>query len=885
MSSAASVSTSVAAMPASLAALLSGGTTGSSSALPSPALGTHSVGHFFSQPYGAIGVHQITPYVAPASASSSSVPATSPAPSATLPAAPLAVPPAAPSAPAPAAPSAAPPAASPIVDAPPPAPFHFAHLLTVKLKPDNYLIWRAQLLPLLRSHYLEGYIDGSLPCPPSMRAAVTTASVPVSVPNPAHRVWVAQDQAILSAIQSSLTEGVAGLVLFDATAMDAWTTLDNSFASQSHARASAIRRQLGEIKKRDATVTVFYNKVKNLADTLASIGQPLHDDEFTDFVLAGLDSGYEGLVEAVNNRDYPMAPRDLYSRLLHTEQRVEARRAELLSEPSANAAYKGGNQQQYWKPASGGSTAPILHTPQQQLKPSPPPAPYTNNNGGRPGGNRPCPQCQLCGIHGHMASRCHKRFQRDFLGIDNDGRNNERQAAMATQGYTQSYPVDPAWYMDTGATDHLTSELGKLSSREPYQGHDKVHTANGAAVGPLPGVPPVHDHAAPAGALPDGPLQRPASPSMPISPGPAPSPPDNGPASLVSTPPSTAASPGLGTSLAPSSPASTAPNTSAPASSAPVTAEPRRPITRSQHGIVRPRARTDGTVAWLAACMAHSVDDPTAEPRHFQAAMTIPHWRTAMEQEYNALLHNQTWRLVPPPPGANIIDSKWVFKVKKHADGSIERYKARLVAKGFKQRYGLDYEDTFSPVVKPTTIRLLLSLAVTRQWSLRQLDVQNAFLHGILEEEVYMRQPPGFVDPQHPHHLCKLVKALYGLKQAPRAWHARLASALGAHGFIPSTADTSLFLLRRPGVTMYLLVYVDDIILVSSLDVAADRLVQSLGADFAVKDLGKLHHFSWDGGCSHCWWLVPHSEEVFSGSLAPCRYAQMQDVYDPYVCY
>ena len=167
-----------------------------------------------------------------------------------------------------------------------------------------------------------------------------------------------------------------------------------------------------------------------------------------------------------------------------------------------------------------------------------------------------------------------------------------------------------------------------------------------------------------------------------------------------------------------------------------------------------------------------------------------------MEQEFQALLKNDTWQLVPPVSGVNIIDSKWVFKVKRHADGSIERYKARLVAKGFKQRYGLDYEDTFSPVIKPTTIRLLLSLAVTRGWFLRQLDVQNAFLHGVLEEEVYMRQPPGFVDPARPNHLCCLFKALYGLKQAPRAWHARLGSVLRALGFIPSIANTSLFLLQ-----------------------------------------------------------------------------------------
>jgi hypothetical protein len=132
--------------------------------------------------------------------------------------------------------------------------------------------------------------------------------------------------------------------------------------------------------------------------------------------------------------------------------------------------------------------------------------------------------------------------------------------------------------------------------------------------------------------------------------------------------------------------------------------------------------------------------------------------------EVQAPHQNGMWTLVPPRPGINVIDSKWVFKVKKHADGTIERYKARLAAKGFKQRYGLDCEDTFSPAVKPANIRLLLSLAVTRGWSLRQLDVQNAFLYGVLEEEVYMRQPPRFVNYAHLTHLCRLVKTIYGLK-------------------------------------------------------------------------------------------------------------------------
>jgi hypothetical protein len=140
-----------------------------------------------------------------------------------------------------------------------------------------------------------------------------------------------------------------------------------------------------------------------------------------------------------------------------------------------------------------------------------------------------------------------------------------------------------------------------------------------------------------------------------------------------------------------------------------------------------------------------------------------------MQEEFGALIKNKTWHLVPPGAGLNIIDSKWVFKLKHKPDGSIDRYKARLIAKGFKQQYGVDYDDTFSPVVKPTTIRTMLSLVVSQNWCLRQIDIQNAFLHGLLNENVYMKQPPGFEDSQHPTHLCKLDKYLYGLKQAPQA--------------------------------------------------------------------------------------------------------------------
>ena len=140
----------------------------------------------------------------------------------------------------------------------------------------------------------------------------------------------------------------------------------------------------------------------------------------------------------------------------------------------------------------------------------------------------------------------------------------------------------------------------------------------------------------------------------------------------------------------------------------------------------------------------YSLFSAAGEPNSVEEALADPKWRQAMEVEIQALDKNRTWHLVPGKSGQNIIDCKWVFKIKRKADGSIDRYKARLVAKGFKQRYGIDYEDTFSPVVKIATVRLVLSIAVSRGWCLKQLDVQNAFLHGVLEEEVYMKQPPGF---------------------------------------------------------------------------------------------------------------------------------------------
>ena len=154
-----------------------------------------------------------------------------------------------------------------------------------------------------------------------------------------------------------------------------------------------------------------------------------------------------------------------------------------------------------------------------------------------------------------------------------------------------------------------------------------------------------------------------------------------------------------------------------------------------------------------------------------------------MNMEMEALEKNKTWELVKLPEGKKLVGCKWVYTVKYKADGSIERYKARLVAKGYTQTYGIDYLETFAPVAKMNTVRLLLSLAANYGWDLQQFDVKNAFLHGELDEEIYMEVPPGFEKKLAARTVCKLKKALYGLKQSPRARFGRFARVMLNKGY------------------------------------------------------------------------------------------------------
>ena len=260
---------------------------------------------------------------------------------------------------------------------------------------------------------------------------------------------------------------------------------------------------------------------------------------------------------------------------------------------------------------------------------------------------------------------------------------------------------------------------------------------------------------------------------------------------------------------------------SAPTNSIPDSSLAPRMITRLMSGITKKKVILNLTVV--------------TEPYTLNQALKDLHWTRAMDQEIAALHHNHTWDLVAKPSDVNIIGCKWVYKLKHKPD--------RLVAKGYHQTLGLDYFETFSPVVKVATICIILTIALSSKWKVRQLDVHNVFLNGELEEQVYMSQPLGYVDTKFPTKVCRLWKALYGLKQAPRAWFQRLNSALLQWGFSTSKTDSSMFISFGQSTTLIVLIYVDDILITGSSHIQVASLIAKLNSEFALRDLGRLTYF------------------------------------------
>ena len=259
-----------------------------------------------------------------------------------------------------------------------------------------------------------------------------------------------------------------------------------------------------------------------------------------------------------------------------------------------------------------------------------------------------------------------------------------------------------------------------------------------------------------------------------------------------------------------------------------------------------PRPSADSHALYAAT---ETTDTTHGDPASFKEAMRRDdhvQWKQAAQEEFDSIQSAGTWTLTPLPSasssGRTAIGCKWVFKVKRKADGSIDRYKARVVAKGYAQKEGVDYTETFAPVAKFSAIRALLSLSAFYDLELHQMDVKCAFLNGDLDHEIYMTQPEGFVTSGKQDLVCKLQRTLYGLKQAGRSWNQKIDDTLQELGFTVLKSDSCLYVYGKISVVIFIALYVDDLLLASTSKPALTRLKADLVRKFSMKDLGEAQY-------------------------------------------
>ena len=255
------------------------------------------------------------------------------------------------------------------------------------------------------------------------------------------------------------------------------------------------------------------------------------------------------------------------------------------------------------------------------------------------------------------------------------------------------------------------------------------------------------------------------------------------------------------------------------------------------HDKVKTRSRTYNDASMITCFLS------MIEPKNVDQALNDSNWINAMHDELNQFKKQNVWTLVERPSDKNVIGTKWIFKNKLDEFGNVSRNKARLVAQGYTQLEGIDFHETFAPVARIESIRLMFCIACFYKFKLFQMDVKSAFLNGILNEEIYVEQPKGFVDQSFPNHVFKLTKALYGLKQAPRAWYDKLSSFLLSKGFHRGSNDKTLFLKNVNSDLIVAQIYVDDIIFGSTNETYAYEFSNFMKNEFEMSMMGELTFF------------------------------------------
>ncbi|CAH9086511.1 unnamed protein product [Cuscuta europaea] len=756
--------------------------------------------------------------------------------------------------------------------------------IPIKLSNDgsNYSSWKSQMTNLLFGYDLLGYVDGSTPCPDK------------SAPNLSF--WNRQDRLVLLALQSTVSGPVGPIINSCQTSTEAWEKLESSFGNTSITRMLSLHNSLATTKKAGKSVTEYMGIMEGLVDDLATIGHPVSSGQVMSYVLNGFGQEYKETISALRIQPTPLT----LSTLRHHLQQAEILAGD-NPDTSISVQYSVFNNfraliENYFKTTiktlytdGGGeftALTPLLsHHGIQHLK-SPPYTPehvgsaerkhrhvvetalalilqakvplyywpyafkhatYLINRMPTPTLQNDTPYHKLFGDMPHYSSlkvfgclcypwmrpytkhKLQPRFESCvYLGFSTTHHAHQCLHSQTRRIYLTRHALFFEKYFPYNSPNSLPPSSDYSHSLRTFISQLKsmpLSVSPTALANPSSTDNTIfHSTVIPLPSQVPQPVSTPHNPTTSsLTPTHSPSP------STIHSPFSEhSPSPPTSTSTPSVSPSS---STSVPS---PPPVQPHRPVTRSQNHIVKPNPKYNFHTTTSSIPVA---------PTSYKQASSHPEWRQAMMDEYAALEKNNTWSLVPPSPLQNVIGCKWVYRVKQNPDGSLARYKARLVAKGFHQRPGVDFTDTFSLVVKPATVRLVLTLAIIHCWPIRQLDVNNAFLQGTLSDKVYMQQPPGFINKAYPHHVCLLRKALYGLCQAPRAWYCELKTYLLQFGFLNSRSDTSLFIYSSGSTLLFLLVYVDDIIQTGNDSRFLESFISALAGRFSLKDLGSLSYF------------------------------------------
>ncbi|KAL5552189.1 hypothetical protein UlMin_002365 [Ulmus minor] len=549
------------------------------------------------------------------------------------------------------------------------------------------------------------------------------------------------------------------------TSYSAWIALEKIFSSSSRARVMQLRLELQMTKKGSMSMIDYLMKIKCASDSLAAIGEPVSEQDQIMNLLGGLGADYNAMVTAINTRDEKISLEAVHSMLLSFEHRLEQKNSvEDASNMTANLASsnnrgggtqrsnggrsQGNNSQSYYSRGCGRTASHHLTPAAGNLNNT---TPYTGTERVTVGNGK---KLSISSIGSKQFLSNNHAFKLKKIFHDQTTKRVLAQGKLENGLY--KFPISK-FKNDLSSTHNVSnnsfSSFNYVVNNSALW-HCRLGHANSEVISKI-----LSDCNLPCSSNKTTSIQSSSFTQSINTPTPA----------IISIPssstvPSGQTGPALHSSSSVSASASPLPTsenlvpvatTSEPAVLNGPADNPQRMVTRAMNGITRTKK-----IFSLQAAL---------EPTTVKQALKDPNWAAAMQAEYDALQRNETWDLVTPPTDVNTIGCRWVYKLKYKSDGTIERHKARLVAKGYNQTHGIDYFETFSPVVKPATIRIVLTIALSFKWTIRQLDVHNAFLHGTLDEQVFMKQPPGFENHDFPGHVCKLKKALYGLKQAPRA--------------------------------------------------------------------------------------------------------------------